>query len=71
MRPSSHATAAPVEVAPTATVTSAPAPPTLLHYEMRTGPIPPSPPHPRLNKRPPSPKRSRTSGPSESSNSWP
>ena len=40
-------------------------------YHTRVGPTPPSPLHPRLAQRAPSPKRARTSGPGKSSTSRP
>ena len=51
-----------------APVPTAPAP---RRYDTRVGPTPPSPHHPWPSQRAPSPKRARTSGPSESSNSRP
>ena len=76
LRPSSPAPAvAPPPVAsPAAAATVgpvvAPDPVNLVQhrYETIVGPTPPSPPHLQPSKRPPPPKRARTSGPEESSN---
>ena len=50
---------------------AAPASPTVRRYDTRTGPVPADPPHPRLVRRLPPPKRARTSGLGESSQSQP
>ena len=50
---------------------AAPTYPTVGRYDTRTEPVPADPPHPRLVRRPPPPKRVRTSGPGESSQSQP
>ena len=83
MRPSSPTVAPPAATvplaAPRAAFVVAPveasqavaASPSPHRYEVRIGPIPPSPPHPRLTRRSPPPKRSQTSGLGESSSSLP
>ena len=50
---------------------AAPASPTVHRYDTRIGPVPIDPPHPRPVRRPPPPKRAKTSGPGESSQSQP
>ena len=57
--------------APATAAAHAPTTPVPHRYETRVGPIPPSPTHPRPSRRPPPPKRARTSGLIESSSSWP
>ena len=58
-------------MAAAATVIAATVPTAPCRYDMRVGPVPPSPPHPRPTRRAPPSKRARNSGPGESSSSRP